>query len=389
MESSLLSKLGSSLPVPSVQEMVEKGISQVPLRYVRPNQDPAIVSTVDAESSPQLPIIDMERLTSPDFMGSEELERLDQACKDWGFFQLINHGEMVEKGIRQVPLRYVRPIQDPANISTADAESSPQLPIIDMERLTSPDFMGSEELERLDQACKDWGFFQLINHGVNSLLVEKAFVVSENQKLEWADMFGLYTLPTHIRKPHLLPMLPLQLRDGIEVYAVELEKLALKLLEFMAKALKMDANEMRAVFEGGHQAMRMNYYPPCPEPDLVIGISPHSDIQGITILLQVNEVEGLQIKKDGRWVAIKPLSGAFLVNVGDSLEIVTNGIYKSIEHRTIVNSVKERLSIATFYSPNLDREIGPASSLITSQNPTMYKRIGFADFCKLFASREL
>ncbi|GMH19426.1 hypothetical protein Nepgr_021267 [Nepenthes gracilis] len=326
MESSLLSKLASSLPVPSVQEMVEKGIRQVPLRYVRPVQDPVIISTADAESSPQLPIIDMERLTSPDFMGPEELERLDRACKDWGFFQLINHGvnsllvEKVKNGIEEF-----------FNLPIDEKMKYKQLP---------------GEIEGYGQA----------------------FVVSENQKLEWADMFAFYTLPTHIRKPYLLPMFPLQLREGIEAYAVELEKLALKLLEYMAKALKMDANEMRAVFEGGLQAMRMNYYPPCPEPDLS-PMFPPGGLPSFVILLQVNEVEGLQIKKDGRWVAIKPLSDAFLVNVGDSLEIVTNRIYKSIEHRATVNSVKERLSIGTFYSPNLDREIGPASSLISKRIP--------------------
>ncbi|GMH19425.1 hypothetical protein Nepgr_021266 [Nepenthes gracilis] len=327
---------------------------------------------------------------------------------------------MAKGRISQVPNRYVRPGQDLPVIPNTDVESLLQLPIIDMERLTSSDFTSSEELERLDHACKEWGFFQLIKHGVNSSLVEKlkkgveeffnlpieeknkynqlpgdvegfgqAFVVSEEQKLDWGDMFYIITLPTNIRKPHLLPNLPLQLREAIEAYAIELEKLALKLLEYMAKALKMEANEIRTVYEGGMQGMRMNYYPPCPQPDLAIGLAPHSDIQGITILLQVNEVEGLEIKKDGRWFPAKPLSNAFLVNLGDSLEIVSNGIYKSIEHRATVNAEKERLSIATFYSPKLDGEIGPAPSLITSQTPALFKRVGVADFFKLFLSREL
>ncbi|GMH19424.1 hypothetical protein Nepgr_021265 [Nepenthes gracilis] len=202
-------------------------------------------------------------------------------------------------------------------------------------------------------------------------------------------MFYIFTIPTHIRKPHLLPKLPHQLREGIEAYAAELEKLALKMLEYMAKALKIDANDIRAVYEGGLQGMRMNYYPPCPQPDLVIGISSHSDIQGITILLELNEVEGLQIKKDGIWFPVKPMPNAFIVNLGDSMEIVTNGIYKSIEHRATVNSIKERLSIATFYSPNLDREVSPAPSLITPQKQAMYKSIRYGDFVRLFVSREL
>ena len=68
--------------------------------------------------------------------------------------------------------------------------------------------------------------------------------------------------------------------------------------------------------------MRMNYYPPCPQPELAIGLSSHSDAVGITILLQINEMEGLQIKKDGAWVPIKPLPDAFVVNVGDIMEVI-------------------------------------------------------------------
>lgn len=78
---------------------------------------------------------------------------------------------------------------------------------------------------------------------------------------------------------------------------------------------------MMDVFEDGMQSVRMTYYPPCPEPDLVIGLTPHSDAAGITILLQVNEVEGLEVKKDGAWIPVNFLPEAFVVNVGDILEV--------------------------------------------------------------------
>ncbi|GLT71841.1 hypothetical protein SLA2020_438320 [Shorea laevis] len=104
---------------------------------------------------------------------------------------------------------------------------------------------------------------------------------------------------------------------------------------------------------------------------------------------QLNEMEGLQIRKDGMWMRVKPLPNAFVVNIGDILEIVTNGIYRSIEHRATVNSVKERLSMATFYSPRLEGNIGPAPSLITSESPALFKRIGVADYVRGFLSRKL
>jgi isopenicillin N synthase-like dioxygenase len=103
---------------------------------------------------------------------------------------------------------------------------------------------------------------------------------------------------------------------------MEVKKLAMAILGHMAKALKMDAEEMVELFTDGVQSMRMNYYPPCPKPNKTIGFSPHSDADALTILYQLNETEGLQIRKDGRWVSVKPLPNAFVVNIGDIMEVL-------------------------------------------------------------------
>lgn len=107
----------------------------------------------------------------------------------------------------------------------------------------------------------------------------------------------------------------------METYSHEVKVLATLILGFMAKALKVDAVEMGEMFGDGIQSMRMNYYPPCPEPNKAIGISPHSDADALTILFQLNNTEGLEIHKDGIWVPIKPLPNAFVVNVGDITEV--------------------------------------------------------------------
>ncbi|CAK9139049.1 unnamed protein product [Ilex paraguariensis] len=110
----------------------------------------------------------------------------------------------------------------------------------------------------------------------------------------------------------------------------------------------MDDEEITELFTDRVQTMRMNYYPPCPQPDMAIGFTSHSDAVALTILFQLNETEGLLIRKDGKW-------------------IVNNGLYRSIEHRATVNSTKERLSIAPFYSSNLHSQLGPAPFYITLQ----------------------
>ncbi|CAN1283325.1 Protein SRG1 [Linum perenne] len=265
----------------------------------------------------------------------------------------------------KIPPRYERPQIEPLVVSAV------QFPVIDVEKLYDDD--EDQELGRLHEACKDWGFFQLVNHGVSDSLLERV------------------NLPTHLRRPHLFPMLPLPLRDTLEEYSAALKILAMKILNQMAKALRMDEKDMKVLFEEeGWQQFRMNYYPPCPQPELVMGLNSHSDAVGLTILLQVTaDTQGLQVKKDGYWVPVTPLAGALIVNVGDILEIVSNGVYRSIEHRATVNSEKERISVGTFLSPRLDGEIGPAPSLVTPNSPAQFRRISVPDYFKGYFSREL
>jgi hypothetical protein len=90
----------------------------------------------------------------------------------------------------------------------------------------------------------------------------------------------------------------------------------------MEKALKVEPNEMLESFDDINQSMRFNYYPPCPQPENVIGLNPHSDAAALTILLQASDIEGLQIRKDGHWISIKPLTNAFVINIGDILEVI-------------------------------------------------------------------
>lgn len=345
MESSTI-KLGGSLKVPSVQELANQKLLSVPPRYVRPDQDPPFVP-FNSSARREIPVVDLQKLLADDDSSSSELHKLDSACKEWGFFQLINHG-----------------------VSTSLIEEVK----IEMEKFFH---LPKEEKEKFGQAADDLeGFGQ-------------AFVVSEEQKLDWADMFYVVSLPTNLRKPHLLPKLPVAFREHLEVYSYEVKTLAMKILSLMAEALGMKLEDMTTLFEEGMQGIRMNHYPPCPQPEQVIGLCPHSDAVGLTILLQVSQVEGLQVKKDGTWIPVQPLPNAFVVNIGDILEIVTNGIYKSIEHRATVSSDMERISVATFLSPDLKGDMGPAPSLISPKNPAKFKRIGAADYFRELFTREL
>ena len=110
-------------------------------------------------------------------------------------------------------------------------------------------------------------------------------------------------------------------RDHLENYCLVLKNLAVTIIGCMEKALKIKTNELVELFDDICQGMRMNYYPPCPQPEHVIGLNPHSDMGMLTILLQANDIEGLQIRKDGQWISVQPLPNAFVVNLGDMLEV--------------------------------------------------------------------
>ncbi|KAK2997439.1 hypothetical protein RJ639_026014, partial [Escallonia herrerae] len=135
--------------------------------------------------------------------------------------------------------------------------------------------------------------------------------------------------------------------------------ISMSLLGLMARNLGVNPEELTSKFEDCIQGIRMNYYPPCIHVDKVVGLAPHSDSVGLTLLIQVNEVQGLQIRKNHKWVPIEPIPGAIIINIGDVLEIMSNGEYNSIEHRAMANVEKERLSIAAFHSPNMEAKIGP------------------------------
>uniref|UniRef100_A0A7C8YK28 Codeine 3-O-demethylase n=1 Tax=Opuntia streptacantha TaxID=393608 RepID=A0A7C8YK28_OPUST len=335
---------GRSLLVPSVQELANQPITSIPPRYVRDRDD--LHPPIHHLSPLSVPVIDLHKLLHADSLHSE-LHKLHSACKRWGFFQVINHGvgTLLLETFKSEVIKFF------------------QLP--------------TEEKKKLwQQPDNHEGFGQL-------------FVVSEDQKLDWSDMFYVTTLPPNLRRPELFDKLPHQIREVMEAYIVAMKELALTLLNQMAKALGMDQIEMAELFNNGVQSIRMNYYPPCPEPGKAIGFTPHSDADAITILFQLNDTQGLQVRKDGHWVSVEPLPNAFVVNVGDIMEIVSNGVYRSIEHRATVNLAKERLSVATFYSSNLDSELGPAGSIIGPHNPPRFRREPTEQYFKGFFARKL
>lgn len=88
------------------------------------------------------------------------------------------------------------------------------------------------------------------------------------------------------------------------------------------KALREEEeDDLLETFQNGSQLMVVNCYPPCPQPDITLGMPPHTDYGFLTLLLQ-DQVRGLEIKLQDKWVTVQPIPNSFVVNVGDHLEVI-------------------------------------------------------------------
>ncbi|KAI3880075.1 hypothetical protein MKX03_003896 [Papaver bracteatum] len=341
-------------------------------------------------------------------------------------------------GIMKVPDKYVLPVNERPVIELDQHKTTNldlKLPIIDFGKL-----QGSERpqvLKSLEEACENYGFFQVINHRIPQDILRDMMSVSQqffdlpfeekskymsadmrepvrygtsfNQNKDgvfcWRDFLKLMCKPSSDALPQW-PSSPLKFRSTVHSYSRQTNSLYIKLMEAILETLGLVSDDMGGTrgtndsdandkheddilkqFEDGSQLIVMNCYPACPEPDLTLGMPPHSDYGFLTLLLQ-DDAQGLQIQHQDKWVTIEPIPGSFVVNIGDHLEIFSNGRYKSVLHRVFVNSLRYRISVASLHSLPLDSMIRPSPKLIDEENPKLYKDTDFKSFLEYISSCE-
>ncbi|KAJ1402619.1 Oxoglutarate/iron-dependent dioxygenase [Sesbania bispinosa] len=331
------------VPVPNVQEMVRKNPFEVPKRYVR-GEEEVEKSNYMPHLSSEIPIIDFTLLSNGN---KEELLKLDIALKEWGFFQIVNHG---------VPRELMQRMKD---ITAGFFE----LPIEEKEiwKMPPDDIQG---------------------YGHTS-------VVSEEQILDWCDQLILLVYPTRFRKLQLWPETPEGFKDIIEAYSSEIKRVGVELISSLSVIMGLEKHDFLGLHKEILQGLRVNYYPPCNTPEQVIGLTTHSDASTISVVMQDDDITGLEIRYKGSWVPVTPIPDALVVNVGDVMEIWSNGKYKSIEHRAMTNKSKRRTSHVAFLFPRDDAEIGPFDHMIDAQNPKLYQNVKYGDYLRFTLNRKL
>uniref|UniRef100_A0A7N0U3H3 Fe2OG dioxygenase domain-containing protein n=1 Tax=Kalanchoe fedtschenkoi TaxID=63787 RepID=A0A7N0U3H3_KALFE len=148
-------------------------------------------------------------------------------------------------------------------------------------------------------------------------------VLSQEQVLDWTDRLYLTVTPASHRKLKFWPRNPPSFRGVLNEYAEATEQIGEVILKSMAASLGLDENCFLEMYgQVPKMYARFNYYPPCPRPDLALGVKPHADRSALTILLQDKDVEGLQVEKDRQWFRVPTIPDALLVNVGDQIEVI-------------------------------------------------------------------
>ncbi|XP_049412226.1 protein SRG1-like isoform X2 [Solanum stenotomum] len=242
------------------------------------------------------------------------------------------------------------------NDGKEDIMDTSPIPIIDLNLLsssTTSDNEREQELEKLRSALSSWGCFQGIGHGIQTSFLDKIRQVSRE----------FFKQPMEEKN-----------KEVLEDYSEKMKMVTEITSKAMAKSLKLEENCFLEQF--GKQAQlhaRFNYYSPCQRPDLVLGLKPHADGTGYSIILQ-DEV-GLQVLKDGKWYTVPKDPTALFVLMGDQMEVMSNGIFKGLVHRVVSNSERDRISVAMFYTPELGKEIGPEDDLVNMDRPRIYKKV--------------
>ncbi|KAK3022778.1 hypothetical protein RJ639_045801 [Escallonia herrerae] len=271
------------------------------------------------------------------------------------------------------------------------------------------------------EACQEFGFFKVVNHGVPMEMVSRLeteavnfFKLSQAEKdkagppnpfgygskrigpngdVGWVEYLLFSTNPDLISQSSLsgYPRNPQVFWSLVNNYVSAVRNLACEVLEMIADELKIKPRNTFSRLlkdEKSDSCFRLNHYPPCPELQALsgrnlIGFGEHTDPQVISVV-RSNNTSGLQISlKDGTWVSVPPDQYSFFINVDDSLQVMTNGRFRSVRHRVLADdSLKSRVSMIYFGGPPLSEKIAPLSSLMEEGEESLYKEFTWCEYKK-------
>ncbi|KAJ1693596.1 hypothetical protein LUZ63_010294 [Rhynchospora breviuscula] len=247
-----------------------------------------------------------------------------------------------------LPQNYIRPESQRPRLSEVVTDTN--IPIID---LSSPN--KSLIISQIANACEKYGLFQVVNHGITEEMLRKVMGIGkeffrlppeEKAKLysddpakkmrlstsfnvrketvhNWRDYLRLHCYPLEEFVPDW-PSKPELFKEIMSTYCTQVRQLGFRLFGYISEGLGLETDYIENVLGEQEQHLAVNYYPQCPEPELTYGLPAHTDPNALTILLQDQQVSGLQVLKEGKWIAVDPVPWALTINMGDQLQATVN-----------------------------------------------------------------
>jgi len=283
------------------------------------------------------------------------------------------------------------------------------LPVIDVS-----DLRRAATQRAIDAACREWGFFQAVGHGISERTLDalrrqmRAFfaqpLAAKHAIMRTAENpWGFYDreLTKHTRDwkqvydygpadgGAIVPQLPRGLPrfgSALARFYAECDALAFELVEVIAGNLGTPPGALDSCFRPEHTSfLRLNYYPPCPMPARRedgaghLGVNPHTDSGALTLLLQ-DDQPGLEVLRDGVWHLVEPRRDALVVNIGDIVQVWSNDRYTAALHRGRVSADAERFSAPFFFNPAYRTWYAPLVSTVDADHPARYRPIHWGEF---------
>lgn len=277
-----------------------------------------------------IPVLDFSRYEADPDSRKEFIEGLRRAARDIGFFYLTGHGiaqSLIDDVLGASRRFFALPDKDKLQI----------------EMVNSPHFRGYNRVgQELTKGQRDWR--EQVDIG------SEAPALPRNANLPaWTRLQGPNQWPSAL--PELRPLL-LEWQD-------RLTDLSTRLLKAFAIVLEQDENAFENIYAGTpNHLIKIIRYPGRDSTESEQGVGAHKDSGFLTLLLQEKQ-KGLQVEAaDGGWIDAEPRAGTFVVNIGELLEMATDGYLKATVHRVVTPPAgTDRLSVAFFLGAPFDAEI--------------------------------
>ncbi|BFG40536.1 hypothetical protein CerSpe_268100 [Prunus speciosa] len=269
--------------------------------------------------------------------------------------------------------------------------------------ISNDSLKSSQAINDLNQACLNYGFFTVTNHGIPDSLIGSAtswlsrfFHQTDEEKRRYATndptdrirfiLGGATKRELLHMRTHPTFHCPTKPDDSmvLQEYSERMREMGIQLLRGISKSLGLEECyvEKRMKLESGYNILGPNFYQSlsrCSDDKNQIGQFPHRD-PGLLVLIAQNVGGGLQIKHQGKWLNADFPTSSIGVLVADNIEILTNGKYKSLLHRVALNTTVERLSLPFFFGPSLDATVKPEPEFVDDHNPPSYRQMTYKEY---------